>query len=78
MYLLFTSTVPRKQIVAMYVSCRRRCCKLPVNYTPVNHGLDEEEMAFKRTMEEQHGDDIDEVELLLAAQELLLCSLRHA
>ena len=49
----------------MYVSCRRRCCKLPVNYTPVNHGLDEEEMAFKRTMEEQHGDDIDEVEILL-------------
>lgn len=49
------------QAVALYVWFRRRCCKLPVNYTPVNHGLDEEEMAFKRTMETQHGDDIDEV-----------------
>lgn len=53
--------IPNDQAVALYVWCRRRCCKLPVNYTAVNHGLDEEEMAFKRTMETQHADDIDEV-----------------
>lgn len=27
----------------------------------VNHGLDEEEMAFKKSMEAQNGDDIDEL-----------------
>lgn len=27
----------------------------------VNHGLDEEEMAFKKSMEAQAGDDIDEL-----------------
>lgn len=41
--------------------CRKCCCKPAVNYTAVNHGLDEEEMAFKRSMETQHGDEIDEV-----------------
>lgn len=40
----------------------RKCCFKPtVNYTAVNHGLDEEEMAFKRSMETRQGDDIDEV-----------------
>lgn len=52
----------RPQIVAVVTLCRRCCCKSAVNYTPVNHGLDEEEMAFKKSMEAQHhGDDIDEL-----------------
>lgn len=33
-----------------------------MNYTAVNHGLDEEEIAFKNSLEAQNGgDDIDEL-----------------
>lgn len=32
-----------------------------MNYTAVNHGLDEEEIAFKQSLEAQNGDDIDEL-----------------
>lgn len=32
-----------------------------MNYTAVNHGLDEEEVAFKQSLEAQNGDDIDEL-----------------
>lgn len=43
--------------------CRRLCCKTAVNYTAVNHSLDEEEIAFKNSLEAQNegGDDIDEL-----------------
>lgn len=42
--------------------CRKLCCKPTVNYTAVNHGLDEEEIAFKNSLEAQNGgDDIDEL-----------------
>lgn len=44
--------------------CRKLCCKSAQNYTPVNHhGLDEEEIAFKNSLETQNGegDDIDEL-----------------
>lgn len=52
---------PALKIVGVVAFCRKFCCKPAVNYTAVNHGLDEEEIAFKKSMEAQHGDDIDEV-----------------
>lgn len=58
----------RDKVVAGVALCRRLCCKPSVNYTAVNHGLDEEEIAFKNSLEAQHddgvgrgGDDIDEL-----------------
>lgn len=50
------------QIVGGVALCRKLCCKPTVNYTAVNHGLDEEEIAFKNSLEAQNGgDDIDEL-----------------
>ncbi|CAN0439815.1 unnamed protein product, partial [Ectocarpus fasciculatus] len=56
--------LPRPQkVVGGVAVCRRLCCKSSVNYTAVNHSLDEEEIAFKNSLEAQNegGDDIDEL-----------------
>ncbi|CAM9876814.1 unnamed protein product [Scytosiphon promiscuus] len=64
----FLTMVTVLVVVAGVALCRRLCCKPSVNYTAVNHGLDEEEIAFKNSLEAQHddgtgrgGDDIDEL-----------------
>eukprot|EP00903_Cladosiphon_okamuranus_P012621 g11808.t1 len=49
-------------VVGGVALCRKLCCTPSVNYTAVNHGLDEEEIAFKTALEAQNGgDDIDEL-----------------
>lgn len=61
MYVQHTST---SKVVGGVALCRKLCCKPSQNYTPVNHhGLDEEEIAFKNSLEAQagEGDDIDEL-----------------
>lgn len=52
-----------QKVVGGVALCRRLCCKSVVNYTAVNHSLDEEEIAFKNSLEAQNegGDDIDEL-----------------
>ncbi|CAM9192085.1 unnamed protein product, partial [Laminaria digitata] len=57
----FLTMISVLSIVVVVALCRKLCCKPAVNYTMVNHGLDEEEMAFKKSMEAQNGDDIDEL-----------------
>ncbi|CAM9319697.1 unnamed protein product [Discosporangium mesarthrocarpum] len=46
--------------VLLYLLCKWLCCKSQGTYTSVNHGLDDEETAFKKAME-TNGDDIDEL-----------------
>ncbi|CAM9885266.1 unnamed protein product, partial [Ectocarpus fasciculatus] len=59
----FLTMVTVLVVVGGVAVCRRLCCKSSVNYTAVNHSLDEEEIAFKNSLEAQNegGDDIDEL-----------------
>ncbi|CAM9361978.1 unnamed protein product, partial [Ectocarpus sp. 6 AP-2014] len=59
----FLTMVTVLVVVGGVAVCRKLLCKTAVNYTAVNHSLDEEEIAFKNSLEAQNegGDDIDEL-----------------
>ncbi|CAM9223250.1 unnamed protein product [Choristocarpus tenellus] len=47
-------------VLGFFLLFKHLFSKKKIAYTSVNHGLDDEEMAFKQAMEAQ-GDDIDEM-----------------